>query len=229
MPVIVARPRSVPWTYAAPQHGSPPDRRPVRLRTRAPPADLLAACRAAARGAERRERDPPLRGGRGRARTARRAAPGPADDPARLDRRHRGPRARVRPQLPAHVRARAHSLGADRGRAAPRRGDAADRRLPDQRPALRQGRTSPRLGRPRARPHRHQRLRDRGSDPGRAGGQVQPPRPAAEEPPAALPRARAAGAEGARAHPALGRVALRGAGRGQSRRGAFAPSRSAAS
>ena len=60
-----------------------------------------------------------------------------AGDPAGLDRRHRRPPARrVRPRLPPlpeHPRA----LGADRRGAQARRGDAADRRLPDRRPALR--------------------------------------------------------------------------------------------
>ena len=62
---------------------------------------------------------------------------GLADDPARLDRRHGRPRTRLRPRLPADLRPRARALGAHRQRAAPRRGHAADQRLPDRRPALR--------------------------------------------------------------------------------------------
>ena len=64
-----------------------------------------------------------------------RASIGRAGDPARRDRRHRRPPPRrVRPRLPPlpeHPRA----LGADRRGAQARRGDAADRRLPDRRPA----------------------------------------------------------------------------------------------
>ena len=62
---------------------------------------------------------------------------------------------------PASERA-ARPLGADRRRAPPRRGDAADRRLPDRRAALRAGRPPPRVGRARARRHRHRRARARG-------------------------------------------------------------------
>ena len=82
---------------------------------------------------------------------------GRGDDRARLDRRHRRPRARVRPPVPPHLRPRAHALGARRAGPAHRQGDAADRRLPHRRAALRQGRPPPRLGRPRARRSRDRR------------------------------------------------------------------------
>ena len=74
---------------------------------------------------------------------------GRAGDPARLDRRHRRPPPRrLRPRLPPLAR-HPRALGAHRRGPQARRGDAADRRLPDRRPALRPGRPSPRLRRPR--------------------------------------------------------------------------------
>ena len=57
----------------------------------------------------------------------------------------------LRPPLPPDLVAGARALGADRGDDAPRRGAAADRRLPDRRRALRARRPPPRVGRPRAR------------------------------------------------------------------------------
>ena len=74
---------------------------------------------------------------------------------------------RLRPQVPARHAGGARALGADRDRAAPRRRDAADRRLPGRRPALRQGRPPPRVRRPRARRHRHRGARARGRHRGR--------------------------------------------------------------
>ena len=65
--------------------------------------------------------------------------------------------------VPADLAARARALGAHQPRAAEGPGDAADRRVPDRRHALRQGRPSPRVGGPRARPQGHQRVRDRGA------------------------------------------------------------------
>ena len=146
----------------------------------------------------------------------RRAQPRPADDRARLDRRHRGPRARVRPPLPADLRQGAHPLGADRRRAAPRRVDAADRRLPDRRAALREGRPPPRVGGARAGPRQDRRVRDRGDHPRRRRPQDHAGRPAAEEPRAAVLRAGAAARGRARAHPPQGSARLRvpGGGRG---------------
>ena len=64
---------------------------------------------------------------------------------------------------PEHARA----LGADRGGAQARRGDAADRRLPDRRPVLRPGRPPPRLRGPRDGRQGHQRQRRRGADQAR--------------------------------------------------------------
>ena len=161
-----------------------------------------------------REPHPALRGGRARTRPHRRAAPRRAADPARLDRGDGRPLARVRPLVPAHVAARARALAADQPGAAQGSVDAADRRLQDRRPALRQGRPPPRVGGPRARLPRHQRVRDRGAHRGRRRPRDPPEGPAAEEPPAALLRARAAAARGARAHPPERRMALRRAGRG---------------
>ena len=87
-------------------------------------ARALARLRdAPARRAERRERDPALRGGGGRARPPRRAPAGPAGDPARLDRRHGRSRPRVRPQLPPHLAARCGTRW-ERVAAAQRRGEA---------------------------------------------------------------------------------------------------------
>ena len=103
----------------------------------------------------RRRRDPAVRGGRRRARARRGALRRPADDRARLDPRDRRPRPggfdrQFRPTTARGARA----LGADRQRRAPRRGAAADLRLPHRRRALRPRRPPPRVGRPRARPRR---------------------------------------------------------------------------
>ena len=116
-----------------------------------------------------------------------------------------------RPTSPARPRA----LAAHQPRPAQGRGDAAHRRLPDRRAALREGRAPPGVGGARARSPRHQRLRDRGPHPGRRGPRDPDAGPAAEEPPAPLLRARAAAERGARAHPPERRVALRRARRGR--------------
>ena len=125
----------------------------------------------------------------------------------------RGPR--IRPPLPPHLGPRASALGAHRDRPAQGRGHAADRRLPDRRAALRQGRPPPRLGGAgdgargdRGLGHRgHHRARRRPRDPARG--------PAAQEPRAPLLRARAAAGGGAPGDQAVRRVALRGAGGGR--------------
>ena len=76
-----------------------------------------------------------------------------------------GSLARLRPQLPAHLQPGAVAVGAARSRAAARRGDPADRRLPRRRPALRQGRPPPRLGRQSHRARDDRGVRDRSADP----------------------------------------------------------------
>ena len=162
----------------------------------------------------------------GRTQRARPRRPG---DPARLDRRHRRPRSREFDRDFRPVGRRARALGADRRGPPPRRGDAADRRLPDRRAALRQGRPPPRVGGARARRRGHRRVRDRGADQARRRAGDAAARPPAQAARAAVPRARAAAARAARADPALGRVALRAARRCASRRGASARARSAAS
>ena len=91
-------------------------------------------------------------------------------DRARLDRRAPSAAPRLRPRVPAGQRPHAHALGADRERAAPRPGHAADLRLPDRRHALRARRPPPRVGRARARADAHRRLRDRGAHDGRRRG-----------------------------------------------------------
>ena len=79
------------------------------------------------------------------------------------------------------------------------RGDAADRRLPDRRAALREGRAPQGVRRARARAQGHQRLRDRGADPGGRRPRDPAEGPPAEEPPAAVLRARSAARRRARA------------------------------
>ena len=91
----------------------------LRARRRRAAALIMRRLRARAR---RRQRHPPLRGGDRRPRPHRRAPARAAGHPARLDRRHRGPHARVRPPVPAHLRPGARALGADRRRQ--RRGES---------------------------------------------------------------------------------------------------------
>ncbi len=98
---------------------------------------------------------------RRRARLARRAAPGPADNTAGHDRRHRRLAARLRPALPAHHQPGAAPLGAAGAGTAPRRSDPADRGLPRRRPVFRQRRPSPGIHSRRDRPADNRRLRDR--------------------------------------------------------------------
>ena len=115
-----------------------PTRTPRPTSARAPRPAALAARRPAAPRARRRQPHPALRRGRRGARPPGRAPARPADDRPRLDRRHRRPlAARVRPRLPPDLAQRAPALGADRQGDAPRRVDAADRRLPGRRAALR--------------------------------------------------------------------------------------------
>ena len=125
--------------------------------------------------------------------------PRAADRPARRDRRHRGPRRRLRPRLPAHVAAAAQPLGADRRRAAARGVAAAELALPRRRPLLRPRRAPPGVGREVARPRGHRRLRRRDPDARAARARPARRRPAAQGPRAAVPRARAARPGGARA------------------------------
>ena len=99
----------------------------------------------------------------------------------------------------------AHEPGADavaagqRG-AAPRQGDAADRRLPRRRAAFRQRWAPSRLRRPPPRPRGDRGLRHRDHHARLTRGGPAAQRPAGEEPRAALPGAGPAGAGGARAH-----------------------------
>ena len=98
--------------------------------------------------------------------------PRAADDPARLDRRHRRPHEGVRSRLPPHEPAAAGPLAADRRGPAARRVVPADLRLPHRGAALRARRPPPRVGRALARPRGHRRLRDRGADARRPGSDV---------------------------------------------------------
>ena len=110
----------------------------------------------------------PVRGGRRGARAHRPGRPRPAGRPARRHRRHRRPRGGLRPRLPPDLAAAALALGADRGRPAPRRGDAARLAVQGRRALLRPRRPPPRLGGQVPGPRRHRRLRDRGHDPAQA-------------------------------------------------------------
>ena len=144
--------------------GSPKPTR-GRLRPRAPPPRAVPHRLAAAPRARRRVGHAALRGGRGGAR-----APQPARP--RACRRSRSTRSSAR-STAAAASSTARS-GPPRPRCAARweriaaarragRADAADRRLPDRRPALRGGRPPPRVRRPRARRHGHRGARARGA------------------------------------------------------------------
>ncbi len=114
---------------------------------------------------------------RRRARLARPAVPGPADDTAGHDRRHGRLAARLRPALPAHLQPGAVPLGAAGAGTAPWRGGPADRGVPDRRPAFRQRRPSPGIHSRRNRPADNRRLRDRGAHHSAAHGHNAPRRP----------------------------------------------------
>ena len=170
----------------------------------------------------------PVRGGRRGARPRRRARPRPADDRARLDRRHRRPHEGLRPRVPPHQPAAAGALAADRRGAAARRVVPADLRLPDRRAALRARRAPPRLGRALARAQGHRRLRHRGADARRRRPRRAHLRPAGQGPRAAVPRARPARrprAASASSPPTRGTT---GCSPRASRPGAFARCRAAA-
>ena len=111
---------------------------------------------------------------------------------ARRHRRDGRPRRRLRPRLPPHHAAAALALGADRGRAAARRGDAAGLALQGRRPLLRARRAPPRVGGQVPRARRHRRLRHRGHDQAEALARPARLRAAAQGPRAAVPRAGAA-------------------------------------
>ena len=125
------------------------------------------ARRAAARRARRCRPDPPLRGGHRGARLRLRALARPGGRPAGRDRRHGRPRPRVRPQLPPHLRPGALALGAHRRRDAARRADATGGSGPHRRDLLRARRPPSRVGRPGSRSRRHRRPHHRGRHPGR--------------------------------------------------------------
>ena len=175
----------------------------------------LARLSARLRRGGRREPHPPVRGGR-RRRSAGPASGGSASRRSRSTRSWGRWTARASSTARSGRPRRACASAGSASTCAQRRGTAhaADRRLPDRRHALRQGRPPPRLGGPRARAQGHQRVRDRGAHAGRREPRDPHARPAAEEPRAALLRPRAAPAGGARADPPEGRVDLRGARRG---------------
>ena len=133
----------------------------------------------------------------------RRDRPGRPDDPARLDRRDGRPPPRTSSTAPSGRPRRVRgALAGHRRRAPPRRGAAADRRLPDRRAALRQDghhrvSVARALGRQDDRRERAAR-----ADAGRRGPRAAAPRPAAQAARAAVLRARAAAPGHARPHQA---------------------------
>ena len=147
----------------------------------------------------------------------------PGDDRARPHRRHRRPRARLRPPVPPdHVRVRVRW---ERIANAARRGEPLPPisvyRLGEV--ALRARRPPPRVGGPRARARHDRRLRRRGGNARRRRALAARRRPAAQEPRAAVPRARPAARPRAPPHRPQRPVGLRRAGR--ERRGLGLPRR----